>query len=332
MSIALFLVTVIVAPALLLETLDWLPWTAEHLIRRATRALPPESQDRYLDEWLGELDALPGGNLTKVAFGCRLYAAAPCTGAALRGTPSTHQASVKNLLDPIAATVAFLITLPVWVVIACAIRFTSPGPVVFRQRRTGQDGSEFTILKFRTMYVGAERGTVGPHSPRAGYDPVFNPNRDPRITRVGSFLRRYSFDELPQLLNVMAGSMSLVGPRPSLPEETATDSPEVLRRLLVKPGLTGMWQVKGRQSLPWEEAVRLDLSYVDNWSLGLDLRILLMTPYAVLRGQREENRCGRGGGAPRTAASRDTTEASRILDLHPDAEPEPASGDAGELA
>lgn len=191
----------------------------------------------------------------------------------------------KELVDrTLAAVLLLLLALPM-LAIALTVRLDSSGPALFRQQRVGRFGDHFTMLKFRTMRADSEalRAELE-HLNQNSDGLLFKVKEDPRITRVGSFLRRTSLDELPQLLNVLGGHMSLVGPRPSLPEEVEEYPPEVKRRLLVKPGLTGLWQVSGRSDLPWDEAVRLDLGYVDNWSMGLDLSILARTGTAVLRG------------------------------------------------
>jgi exopolysaccharide biosynthesis polyprenyl glycosylphosphotransferase len=164
-------------------------------------------------------------------------------------------------------------------VIALIVKLTSPGPAVFRQPRVGRNGQLFTIWKFRTMRIDAQRPD--------GNDAdglLFKLRADPRVTAIGRVLRRWSLDELPQLVNVIRGDMSLVGPRPPLPAEVAAYGDDVRRRLLVKPGLTGLWQVSGRSDLPWEECVRLDLRYVENWSISMDLLILARTFLAVIRG------------------------------------------------
>ncbi len=191
----------------------------------------------------------------------------------------------KELVDRVLASILLLVLSPVLLAIAVVIRLDSSGPALFRQRRVGKHGEHFTMLKFRTMHQDAEilRAEIE-HLNQNSDGMLFKVREDPRITRVGSVLRHYSLDELPQLINVVSGHMSLVGPRPSLPEEVEGYTEEVKRRLLVKPGLTGLWQVSGRSDLPWDEAVRLDLGYVDNWSLGLDLAILLRTAPAVMRG------------------------------------------------
>ncbi len=154
----------------------------------------------------------------------------------------------------------------------------------FRQIRVGKDGRVFSVFKFRTMVVDAEqrKALLATHNEGAGV--LFKIRHDPRVTRPGSWLRRWSLDELPQLLNVLIGDMSLVGPRPALPEEAARYGTHMRRRLAVKPGITGLWQVSGRSDLPWEEAERLDLRYVENWSFALDLQVLWKTGSAVIHG------------------------------------------------
>jgi exopolysaccharide biosynthesis polyprenyl glycosylphosphotransferase len=191
---------------------------------------------------------------------------------------------VKSTFDRAVALCAVAALSPLLVGIALAVRLSSRGPAFFTQQRIGRDGVPFTMVKFRSMVVDAEeqRDQLIEHSDRDGL--MFKMHADPRITKVGGLLRRYSLDELPQLFNVLSGSMSLVGPRPPLPEEVERYGDDVRRRLLVKPGLTGLWQVSGRADLSWEESVRLDLRYVDNWSLAADLLILWKTARAVLRG------------------------------------------------
>ncbi|MFJ3306731.1 sugar transferase [Streptomyces sp. NPDC086549] len=191
----------------------------------------------------------------------------------------------KELLDrSFAAALLVLLALPM-LLIALIVRLDSSGPALFRQQRVGRYGDHFSMLKFRTMRRDSEalRAELE-HLNQNSDGLLFKVKKDPRITRVGSLLRRSSLDELPQLINVVRGHMSLVGPRPPLPEEVEEYTSDIKRRLLVKPGLTGLWQVSGRSDLPWDEAVRLDLGYVDNWSMGLDLSILLRTGSAVVRG------------------------------------------------
>ncbi|WP_221359682.1 sugar transferase [Streptomyces beigongshangae] len=193
--------------------------------------------------------------------------------------------AVKGVVDRLGAAVLLLLLAPLMALVALLVVVDSPGGAFYRQRRVGKDGHEFTIFKFRTMVVGADRARAELAGLNEGAGLLFKLRRDPRVTRVGAALRRYSIDELPQLFNVLTGSMSLVGPRPPLPEESAAYGPDIRRRLLVKPGLTGLWQISGRSDLPWEEAVRLDLRYVEDWSLALDTVILWKTLRAVLHGQ-----------------------------------------------
>ncbi|MGH3680049.1 MAG: sugar transferase, partial [Natronosporangium sp.] len=190
---------------------------------------------------------------------------------------------VKDLFDRALALTLLLLTAPLWLLVAVAVRLDSRGPVLFRQTRVGRGGREFHLLKFRTMVTGAHalRAVLADRSHGDGL--LFKIRNDPRVTRVGRWLRRWSLDELPQLVNVVAGQMSLIGPRPPLPEEVARYDGDVARRLLVKPGITGLWQVSGRSDLSWEDGVRLDLYYVENWSLAADLVILCKTVGAVLR-------------------------------------------------
>ncbi|MBD3145124.1 sugar transferase [Microbispora camponoti] len=189
---------------------------------------------------------------------------------------------VKGVFDRLVAGAALVVLAPLLAAVAVAVRVSGPGPVLFRQRRVGRDGVEFTILKFRTMRRDAEARKVELVSDADGV--LFKVRRDPRVTPLGAALRRYSLDELPQLFNVLRGDMSLVGPRPPLPEEVARYGDDVRRRLVVRPGMTGLWQVNGRSDLSWEESVRLDLRYVENWSLMLDLQILWKTWSAVAGG------------------------------------------------
>ncbi len=192
---------------------------------------------------------------------------------------------IKNVFDRSSAFFALLLLSPLLIGVALAIRLTSRGPALFRQTRVGSQGKPFTIYKFRSMYADAEarlNSLQALNERREGL--LFKIKNDPRVTPIGRILRRYSIDELPQLINVLKGDMSLVGPRPPLPVEVAQYSDDVRRRLLVRPGVTGLWQVSGRSDLEWVESVRLDLRYVENWSLIYDFEILWKTFYAVLRG------------------------------------------------
>lgn len=187
----------------------------------------------------------------------------------------------KNLMDRVAAGLGLLVLLPVFAAIAIAIRISDPGPVFFRQPRVGHEGRTFRVWKFRTMYVDAEDRLAALVDQNETDGMLFKIRQDPRVFPVGRFLRASSLDELPQLINVLKGEMSLVGPRP-LPADDGDFLGDVRRRLLVRPGMTGLWQVSGRSDLSWDEAVRLDLYYVDNWSLAYDLSILWRTIGVVL--------------------------------------------------
>ncbi|MBE7188690.1 MAG: sugar transferase [Jatrophihabitans endophyticus] len=194
--------------------------------------------------------------------------------------------AVKSVADRVIALLALVVLAPVLLALALAIRLDSSGPALFRQRRVGRNGEMFTMLKFRSMRTGAESELstlLGRNEVDGGV--LFKLRSDPRVTAVGRWLRRTSVDELPQLINVLTGSMSLVGPRPPLPDEVAAYPAPARRRLTVKPGLTGLWQVSGRSDLSWEDSLRLDLSYIDDWSLALDTAVLFKTFGAVLRAE-----------------------------------------------
>jgi exopolysaccharide biosynthesis polyprenyl glycosylphosphotransferase len=189
----------------------------------------------------------------------------------------------KELVERLLVLLVLVMLLPILLVIAVLVRRSSPGPAIFRQTRIGKDGQPFTMYKFRTMRPGSDADARDALDGLNDCDGVlFKMRQDPRVTPIGGVLRQYSLDELPQLVNVLLGHMSLVGPRPALPGEVARYDSDPRRRLVVKPGLTGLWQVSGRSELSWAESVRLDLAYVDNWSLGLDARILARTVRAVL--------------------------------------------------
>jgi exopolysaccharide biosynthesis polyprenyl glycosylphosphotransferase len=188
----------------------------------------------------------------------------------------------KRATDLVLTTVGVVVISPLMALIALAVKLSDGGPVIFRQTRVGLDGSTFTMLKFRSMHPNAEERLAQLRAQNPNIGMMFKLDKDPRITPVGRFLRRYSLDELPQLFNILAGSMSLVGPRPPLQSEVAVYGDHARRRLLVTPGLTGLWQVSGRSLLSWEETVRLDLRYVENWNLTLDLLIIWKTVFAVL--------------------------------------------------
>lgn len=193
---------------------------------------------------------------------------------------------LKGGFDRMMAAGALLALSPIFITILLAVRFSSSGPALFRQVRVGRDGRTFTMLKFRSMYTDAEQrlAAIQEQNDHGDDGVLFKMRNDPRVTTVGRWLRKFSLDELPQLINVVNGSMSLVGPRPPLPSEVARYEAHVHRRFLVKPGVTGLWQVSGRSNLAWDESVRLDLRYVENWSIAGDLQILWKTMFAVIRG------------------------------------------------
>lgn len=189
----------------------------------------------------------------------------------------------KRAFDLLTSLSLIVVLSPVLIGVALAVKLSTPGPVFFAQERVGIKGRPFKMLKFRSMVVDAEARLAELQGQRdAGNDVMFKMKHDPRVTPVGRVIRRYSLDELPQLFNVLLGSMSLVGPRPPLAREVEAYDQHVNRRFLVKPGVTGLWQVSGRSSLPWEETVRLDLYYVENWSLTGDVVIIWRTARAVL--------------------------------------------------
>lgn len=192
---------------------------------------------------------------------------------------------IKRSMDLVGSTVGTLLISPLLITLAIMVKLDSPGPVFFSQKRVGRDGETFGMLKFRTMVKDAEKIKVDLEDENDGSGPLFKLKSDPRVTKTGRWMRRFSLDELPQLLNVLLGHMSLVGPRPPLQSEVGEYEDEVHRRLLVKPGMTGLWQINGRSDLSWEETVRLDLYYVENWSITNDLMIMWRTIKAIRTGE-----------------------------------------------
>ncbi len=188
----------------------------------------------------------------------------------------------KRTFDSIVSAAIILLGLPLWLFVAIAIKTTSPGPVFYRQQRIGKDGRPFGMFKFRSMVADADtrREHLGTENEADG--PIFKIRNDPRITPIGRWIRKYSIDEFPQLLNVLRGEMSLVGPRPPLPCETEAYEDRHWRRLEAIPGMTGLWQVSGRSDLSFEEMIRLDIFYIENWSIGFDITLLFRTIPAVL--------------------------------------------------
>ncbi|ASR56529.1 sugar transferase [Cellulomonas sp. CW35] len=195
--------------------------------------------------------------------------------------PPRRRIVAKAVMDRILSPLFALAAAPVVLVLAAAVRLTSAGPAFYRNTRIGVDGRPFTMWKLRSMYVDADARRAALEASSDGNGVLFKMRDDPRVTPLGRFMRKYSLDELPQLWNVLRGDMSLVGPRPPLPGEVSEYEDEVHRRLRVKPGLTGLWQVSGRSDLDWADSVRLDLRYADNWSFAMDLMILWKTARAV---------------------------------------------------
>ena len=209
---------------------------------------------------------------------------------------SDAQRFIKRLSDICIAGLGIALTSPIWILAAILVKVSSHGSVLFKQERVGMDGRIFLCLKFRTMYVDSDenihklayrKNIQGDEDANAGSDetPVYGKVKDdPRITKFGKFLRRSSIDELPQLLNVLNGEMSIVGPRPPIPYEVEEYDINHRKRLDMKPGITGLWQVSGRSRLTFDDMIRVDLYYIENWSLLLDLKILFLTLPAVFRG------------------------------------------------
>ncbi len=212
----------------------------------------------------------------------RRLAGIPVISFSLRGHHSGWKLVVKRAIDIFGAAAALAVLLPVWIVSAIAIVVTSPGPVLYVQTRCGRYGRTFPILKFRTMYVDAERRLEELRARNELTGPVFKIKNDPRVTRVGRLLRKTSIDEVPQFLNVLVGHMSLVGPRPPVPSEVREYELDHRGRLSVRPGITCLWQVSGRNEIQFEDWVKLDIEYVERWSLWLDFQILFATIPAVL--------------------------------------------------
>lgn len=188
----------------------------------------------------------------------------------------------KRVFDVVVASLVVLLGMPVWLLVMAAIKLDSRGPVFYRQERVGERGVHFGMFKFRSMCADADAKRAQLEADNEATGPLFKMKDDPRVTRVGKWMRKFSIDEFPQLLNVLRGEMSLVGPRPPLPHETAQYTDHHWRRMEVPPGMTGLWQVSGRSSLTFDEMVRLDLFYIENWSVGFDVALLARTVPAVL--------------------------------------------------
>jgi lipopolysaccharide/colanic/teichoic acid biosynthesis glycosyltransferase len=192
---------------------------------------------------------------------------------------------LRRTIDLTLCTLSLILLFPLFLALAIAIKMDSPGPVLFIQKRVGKDGVEFPFFKFRSMYIDSEERRAALLVDNEATGPLFKMKQDPRITKVGRLIRRSSIDELPQLLNVLRGEMTLVGPRPALPVEVATYSDKERQRLVVTPGLTGLWQVSGRSDLSFEQAIHLDLEYIRRRSVLLDVEIMAKTIPAVVAGR-----------------------------------------------
>lgn len=198
---------------------------------------------------------------------------------------STTQLRTKRAIDVIGAALGMIVLSPLFLVLAAGVKLTSRGPVFYRRPRIGKDGEPFTFVKFRTMYIKSDEAKQALLPLNEVDGPIFKIKNDPRITPFGRFLRKTSLDELPQLMHVLSGKMSLVGVRPQLPEEVAAYTETHAQRLLVKPGLTCIWQVSGRSDLDFETWMRMDLEYIATWTPGLDAKLLLKTVGAVISGR-----------------------------------------------
>ncbi|CUO42516.1 sugar transferase [Clostridium disporicum] len=192
----------------------------------------------------------------------------------------------KRVIDIIAAVIGLIVLSPILLIVAILIKIDSKGPILFKQQRVGKDGNEFGMYKFRSMVINAEELKDSLEDKNEMSGPMFKMKNDPRITRVGKFIRKTSIDELPQLINVIKGEMSLVGPRPSLPKEVAQFKPWMKERLTVKPGLTCYWQVSGRNNIPFEEWMKMDIKYIKERSLWVDIKLIFRT-FFVLFGDKD---------------------------------------------
>jgi lipopolysaccharide/colanic/teichoic acid biosynthesis glycosyltransferase len=258
------------------ELKAWSPQLGRWLIRRAAAPLPQPHHDRYLEEWSRELDEVPDGPLTRLCVALRLVLGRASLAREL-GVPQTVvglTGTLKRLCDIVLAGCGLVIAVPLLVVIATCIKVVDGGPVIFRQRRIGLNGKPFAMLRFRTMVVDTEPSP----SPLVDADlgEILVDLQGPHVTRLGRFLRRYSLDELPEIFNILTGSMSLVGPRPRRKMEWDILGWEPVP---VRPGLTGLWQLEGQ---PDEDQQRLDREYVKRWSIWLDIKIVFKTFVAVL--------------------------------------------------
>lgn len=265
------------------ELIAWSDWWQRRLLRFAAAAMPCAFRERYFEEWLGELAQIPNGPVTRsiwvLSIVMRRRSIARSVGSAERSIAWI----LKRALDALLSAAAIVALGPLLIVVALAIRIESPGPVFFRKLRVGEGGKSFRMWHFRTMAMATDMRQSDVYGSNEHHELTFSHNSDPRVTRVGRLLRRYSLDSLPELLNVAVGQMSLVGPRPLAPDAVTEEAPVTRSRQQVLPGITGLWQVAGRRDLTWEDALRDDQRYVENWSFVLDLVILWKTVLSSLR-------------------------------------------------
>ncbi|MCE1179124.1 MAG: sugar transferase [Micrococcales bacterium] len=248
---------------------------AGHALRRLSWALAKEGAELFIAPGIADV-AAPRVAVRPLGSFSLLHVERPIVGGA--------KLVMSRAMDLLLGGMITFAALPILATVAMLVKLEDGGPIFFRQKRVGVDGHEFEMLKFRSMVVDAEARLKELESTQSNVV-LFKHKQDPRITRIGRFTRRYSLDELPQLFNVLRGEMSLVGPRPPLPREVDQYEPDAIERMRVRPGMTGLWQVSGRSDLTWEESLRLDLWYVDNWSPMLDIQILARTFSAVVAGR-----------------------------------------------
>lgn len=265
---------------LLTECFDWLPWLSRRVVRSAARYLPPKQRVRYEDEWLAELDAIPGQRLSRLAFAVRVLLSSSDTRAEIEPhMPIYFSTPVKRLCDLTFAGLMLVAVAPALAVIALVIKLTSSESVFSREERIGFEGTRFHLITFRTATGVWANDGPRQESKRAGATACMHESGH---THVGKFLCRTSLDQLPQILNVLKGDLSLIGPRPIPAADDVLLEDWHRRRHSVRPGVSGLWQVSGRAGLTFDEMMRLDLSYIDGWSLRGDLRILARTLPAAL--------------------------------------------------
>lgn len=260
---------------ILTECFDWLPWLAKRILHAAALHLPAKYRQRYEDEWLGELDAIPGLRVSRLAFSLRVFFSATATMRAI--SPETRlyfSTPAKRVVDFSSACLVLVLLMPMFLVIGLAIKLTSAGPLFSREKRLGFEEAQFELVRFRTT-----RSSLSEQiEPAAGAALV----SDADLTRVGRFLRTFSLDELPQFINVLKGDMSLVGPRPLPAAEGELLKDWHRARHIVRPGITGLWQVQSRWPISFDDMIRLDLRYAKDWSAWRDMKIMVGSVISAL--------------------------------------------------